>query len=265
MVQTNSIQVSVRVVARPPTVYRFLSEPECFVSWMGENSSIVGNIGGSMSITYPNGDVARGRVLEMKANQRIVFSWGYEGANHRPPAESTRVTIELEKIVEGTLVKLTHESLPSEEERRNHVMGWRHYLAVLASLASQQELSSLIESAVDSYIRAWNEPEAAGRMQHIDRCWENQATYRDPMSYVEGRDHLCEHIGVAQMFAPEARLEMTGGVDHCQGAVRFLWRIKGPGEIVIATGACFGQLSVAGRFSSLVSFWDRPTDDVTTS
>jgi uncharacterized protein YndB with AHSA1/START domain len=257
MAQPHSTQVRVKIVARPSTVYRFLSDPAYFANWMGQGSSISAKPGGSLTVKYPNGDVARGEVVEVTPNRRISFTYGYELPN-RPPPGSTRITVELQEIESGTLTTLTHEALPSEQEARDHTMGWRHFMGVLAAMASHEELGSLAESAVESYINAWNDTDSATRAKHIERCWEERATYRDPMSYIEGRDHLRDHIGSAQMFAPGARVEKTSGVDQCQGAARFLWKIHGPGDKILATGACFGQLSLAGRFLSIVSFWDPP-------
>lgn len=82
----------------------------------------------------PNGGLARGEVLEMVIDQRIVFTWGWEGHPTLPPGSST-VTIELAPRPGGTLVTLTHTGLP-EGETGVHRLGWEHYLGRLAGVAS---------------------------------------------------------------------------------------------------------------------------------
>ena len=254
MVQTHTTQATVTVAAQPATVYAFLTDPQRFQRWMGPGSSVGGQPGAAVTLRYPNGDVASGQVVDAKPNERVTFTYGYESGARLAPG-STRITFELRDHPNGTTVGLTHDGLPSEEEARNHLMGWRHYLGMLGVAVAEEELGGLARSAAETYVQAWNEENPGARAGLIERCWDANATLRDAMSYVEGRDHLNAHISAAQMFAPGARLEQTGNVDHCQGAVRFGWRIQVGGG-TMTTGACFGQLSLAGRFISVVSFWD---------
>lgn len=254
MVQTQTIQSTVTVAARPSTVYQFLTDSQKFARWMGPGSSTGERPGAAVAVRYPNGDVASGQLIEAKPKEKVTFTYGYESGARLAPG-STRLTFELREHPNGTVVSLSHDGLPSEEEARNHLMGWRYYLGMLAVAAAEEELGRLAQSAVETYIGAWNEADAAARAGQIERCWEENATLRDPMSYVEGRNHLNAHIATAQMFAPGARLEQTGNLGHCQGAVRFSWRIQAGGG-TMTTGVCFGHLSLAGRFTSVVSFWD---------
>jgi uncharacterized protein YndB with AHSA1/START domain len=254
MVQTHTAQATVSVAARSSTVYKFLTDPQRFQRWMGPGSSIGGQPGAAVTLRYPNGDVASGEVADLKPNERVAFTYGYQGGARFAPG-TTRITFELREHANGTSVALNHDGLPSQDEVRNHLMGWRHFLGMLAVAAAQEELGEVAPAAVAAYVQAWNETDVATRAGLIERCWEPSATLRDPMSYVEGRDNLNAQISTAQMFAPGAQFEQNGQVDQCQGAVRFGWKIQMGGG-TMTSGVCFGQLSLAGRFTSVVSFWD---------
>ena len=82
----------------------------------------------------PNGLNAQGRFVELTANRRIVFTWGWLGHETLPPGAST-VTIELERIgPEETQLTLVHGGLP-DDELDIHTLGWNHYVPRLASVA----------------------------------------------------------------------------------------------------------------------------------
>lgn len=91
-------------------------------------------------MTAPNDGVARGEVVELVPDRRIVFTWGWEGHPTLPPGSST-VTIELTPSDGATLVTLTHANLPMGESGL-HRDGWNHYLARLAGVASGEDMGA---------------------------------------------------------------------------------------------------------------------------
>lgn len=56
--------------------------------------------------------------------------------NHEVPPGSTTVEVTLTAEGDETVVRLVHLGLPAEPVRDDHAMGWRHYLARLATVAS---------------------------------------------------------------------------------------------------------------------------------
>ena len=83
----------------------------------------------------PSGDRVRGEYLTVEPPTRVVFTWGFEGSSDLPPGAST-VEITLRADGDGTIVRLRHERLPSDESRQQHAIGWQHYLERLALVAS---------------------------------------------------------------------------------------------------------------------------------
>jgi uncharacterized protein YndB with AHSA1/START domain len=81
-----------------------------------------------LKIRMPGGQIASGRFVEIVAEQRLVFTWGWEG--DAPPIEpgSTTVVIELEPDDGGTLLRLTHRALEPPPVAEHHRAGWEHYL-----------------------------------------------------------------------------------------------------------------------------------------
>jgi uncharacterized protein YndB with AHSA1/START domain len=76
----------------------------------------------------PGVHVASGTFVELVPNERIVFTWGWDGDASPLPAGSTMVVIELEPDGAGTLVHLTHSDLLDPPIAKLHRQGWEHYL-----------------------------------------------------------------------------------------------------------------------------------------
>jgi uncharacterized protein YndB with AHSA1/START domain len=89
--------------------------------------------GGLLRLAMADGSMAEGRFVELVPDERVVFTWGWQGSATVPPG-STTVEIELSPDGDGTLVRLTHRGLPPED-RVIHEIGWVHYLSRLAVAA----------------------------------------------------------------------------------------------------------------------------------
>jgi uncharacterized protein YndB with AHSA1/START domain len=121
--------------AEPELVYRFLTEADLMTRWMGVEVEIDPRPGGIYRVGSWGAEFARGNYTEVIPKRKVAFTWGYESGQQAPPAGSTLVEITLEERTPGTLVRLVHYRLPTDEERRSHDKGWRHYLARLKTAA----------------------------------------------------------------------------------------------------------------------------------
>jgi uncharacterized protein YndB with AHSA1/START domain len=131
---SDPIVIERRVGAPPSLVYSYLTESARWALWQGVSAGIDPRPGGIFAVTMPNGSRARGEFVELIPDQRVVFSWGWIDHPGVPPGSST-VVIDLIPEDEGTLIRLTHSGLPSEEIEL-HTAGWNRYLPRLA-LAAQ--------------------------------------------------------------------------------------------------------------------------------
>ena len=117
---------------------------------------------------------------------------------------------------------------------------------------------ALREAAVANvlaYAAAWNEPDAALRLELLERCWADEAVYVDPTVDLRGRSMLSEHISKVQARRPGARIELMSGVDLHHDVVRFLWRLARADGSFGETSIDFGELDGDGRLKKIVGFF----------
>lgn len=252
-----AIELTVRISARCETVFRFFSDPERYQSWMGQQSTIEPKLGGILTVSFGPGPTASGRIVEMVENERIVFSWGHEEGAGRVPPESTRVTITLTPTEEGTLVRLRHDGLPTEEQRTGHKRGWAYYLSSLAHLSACDRMVGQLDSILEAYIGAWNETDPTVRGSLLEQCWAREGVFRDRYGFVEGRDALSDYIGGVQMMMSGAKLQVAGVSAQTHFYVRHPWKSVNADGDVLARGTNFLQLDLDGRIASVVGFWDQ--------
>ena len=96
--------------------------------WQGVDGEIDARPGGVLQIRMPGGQVASGHFVEVIPDQRLVFTWGWEGDAPPVPPGSTTVVIELEADDAGTRLRLTHSALTPPPIADHHREGWKRYL-----------------------------------------------------------------------------------------------------------------------------------------
>ena len=131
------VTVTRRIRAAPEKVYRFFTDPALWSRWQGTSATVDAQPGGTLRIVIGPGEtgVAEGRFVELDPFEQIVFTWGWASSplSTLPPG-STLVTVLLRPDGDGTLVTLTHDSLP-KGEREIHEAGWSLYLDRLVTIA----------------------------------------------------------------------------------------------------------------------------------
>ena len=116
------------IAASPATVFSFFTDIERWTSWQGVDGEVDVRPGGIFRVRMPGAQVASGRFVEVIPEQRLVFTWGWEGAASPVPPGSTTVVIELEPDGAGTLLRLTHTELSPPPVAEHHREGWERYL-----------------------------------------------------------------------------------------------------------------------------------------
>jgi uncharacterized protein YndB with AHSA1/START domain len=81
---------------------------------------------------HKDGNIHRvsGTYREIKPPEKIAFTWLWE---RDPQADESLVTIEFRDLGPSTEILLTHENLPSMEQREKHEHGWIGCVAHLSN------------------------------------------------------------------------------------------------------------------------------------
>jgi uncharacterized protein (TIGR03086 family) len=128
---TMTVELSVIVPLGPDETFAMLTEPARLRRWQAVTARVDLRAGGEYRWTIVPGLSAAGTFSEIEPGKRLVFTWGWEGDESLPPGAST-VTITLEPADGGTLVRLVHDGLTSEQAA-GHGEGWKHYWERLAA------------------------------------------------------------------------------------------------------------------------------------
>ena len=136
MTDGHVVQLEVRIDARPDLVFRYLTEAERYARWQGVRAELDPRPGGIYRVNVTGRDIARGEYVEINPYSKVVFTWGWEGDNHPIPPGSSTVEVTFQPDGDGTLVRLRHYNLPTDEDRGRHAEGWDHYLPRLQAAAT---------------------------------------------------------------------------------------------------------------------------------
>ena len=137
-VGSETVEVEVRIAARPETVFSFLSDGPGMARWFGSKVDLDPRPGGAIRVDITGRDIVRGAVVEIVRNQRLVFTFGWEGEGHPVPPGSTTVEISLTEDGDATIVRLRHSDLPADQAG-GHKEGWEHFLPRLVEVGEGRD------------------------------------------------------------------------------------------------------------------------------
>jgi uncharacterized protein YndB with AHSA1/START domain len=124
------VDKTVRIEAPQEAIFKLLTEPEQLRRWI-PMTDFEARVGGNIRM-QKNEWIAVGQIVELDPPNSVAFTWDWQ---NEPIGARTVVKYELKKDGTGTLVRLTHTGLPSEERAKNHHEGWVHYLGRLKTVA----------------------------------------------------------------------------------------------------------------------------------
>jgi uncharacterized protein YndB with AHSA1/START domain len=245
-----SVERTVVIRARRATVFRYFTDAGRFAAWWGAGSSIEGRPDGEVQIRYPNGSTAGGKVLEIVDGERIVFTFGYDGADKPIPRGGSRVTITLDDHADGTRVRLLHE-VADAPTRDAHVPGWRFQLSRFADVVAAEEHAD-VAALADRFFAAWNEADEAKRRDTLDAIVTDDVEFRDAWAAIAGRDELAAHIAAARMHMPGALIRRDERIAHCQGTAVAKWIWFAADGAIISRGINVITLAPDGKIAKVV-------------
>src|SRR5215211_1975428 len=112
---TTVVEQTVRISARPETVWRYWTDPERLCDWWGAVAEVDPRPGGTCRIEMDGGPIMRGEYVELVPHERIVFSFGWEPTDRAPAIApgSTLVEITLTRDGDDTIMALRHSGIPA--------------------------------------------------------------------------------------------------------------------------------------------------------
>jgi len=233
-------------------VFTFFTDSARWAAWWGVGSTIDPRVGGRVYIRHPGNVEVSGEVLEIRAPQHLVFTYGYTSG--APFASGgSRVTITLDEVASGTRLHLTHE-FPDASSRDHHIQGWRFQLSLFSN-AVLDIVHADVSANVDAWFTLWAEPDSATRAATLSRIAAASVAFRDRYSLVEGADELSAHIAAAQRFMPGLALQRRGPVRHCQGTAIADWAAVGADGVTKGQGSNVFTLGADGKIQSATGFW----------
>ena len=238
--------------ARPATVFEFFTNSQDWAAWWGAGSSIDARPGGRLLIRHPNGIEVTGEVIDLRAPERIIFSYGYASGGPIPPGGS-QVTIRLDGHPSGTLLQLTHE-FSDAGARDEHVQGWRFQLSLFANAVANKVNASAAQT-VDRWFAAWSDPQATSREATLSAIGTGDIRFYDRFSCIAGDDEVKAHLAAVHKFMPGMRLERRGDVRHCQSHVLADWVALGGDGQERGRGTNLFVLDADGRIAEVTGFW----------
>ena len=132
------LERSIRIEARPETVYSFFTDPKKMVLWKGTLAELDPRPGGIYRVEITGDDIASGEYVELVPYNRIVFTWGWEGEDSPLLPGSSTVEITLVEDHGATLLTLRHLGLPAPLIK-THGEGWDHFLPRLQAAAEGRQ------------------------------------------------------------------------------------------------------------------------------
>ena len=121
--------------ASPATIFEYLTVPEKHVEWEGTKAEIDPRPGGVYRVLVAGSYQAAGEFVEVVANEKVVFTFGWDQPGNPIGPGSTRVEITLHPEGNKTRLRLVQSGLP-EEAVKDHSSGWDHYIGRLAVVAA---------------------------------------------------------------------------------------------------------------------------------
>ena len=133
--QANVVEMTLRIAARPETVWRYWTDPERMREWWGA-AELDPQPGGDCIVEMGGGGVMRGTFLELVPHERIVFTLGWDSIDGAPDVAPGSSVVEITLTPDGadTLLALRHRGLPAATAGE-HRSGWGHFLPILAAVA----------------------------------------------------------------------------------------------------------------------------------
>ena len=124
----------------PETTFSYFTDPEKHCRWQGVEAELDPRPGGVYRVALAPQVWIVGEYLEVEPPHRLVLSWGVESSIGLPgcfqpvPPGSSTVEIRFVPDGEGTIIRVRHMDLPTEDARWGTAVGWNGFLPRLVTI-----------------------------------------------------------------------------------------------------------------------------------
>ncbi len=149
--ELGTIERELYIDATPEIVFEVVSDPAHAKQWWPDEAryeTVVGSAGEILFADDDGGKVEALTVVDMEPPTRFSFRWTHPAGEVAAAGNSLLVTFDLTPSGGGTLLRMTEtgfremgwEVAVLEEQYREHVAGWDHFLPRLAPYVATLEL-----------------------------------------------------------------------------------------------------------------------------
>ncbi len=133
---TNIVEQTVRISARPETVWTYWTDAQRICDWWGAAAELDPTPGGMYRVEMEGGYVMCGEFLELEPYVRLVFSFGWEQTDGLPSIApgGSKVEVTLVEDAGDTILTLRHTGIP-DAVAELHASGWSEFLPRLVASA----------------------------------------------------------------------------------------------------------------------------------
>jgi hypothetical protein len=114
---------------------------------------------------------------------------------------------------------------------------------------------------IDTYLAAYNEPDAASRHELVARSFAESGHLVDPPIDGQGHDGIADMMGAVHQQYPGHRFRRASAVDEHHGFFRYAWELRSPDDAVVLTGTDVGSVDDAGRLTNVIGFFGPLPED----
>jgi uncharacterized protein YndB with AHSA1/START domain len=129
------LEREILIDASPETIFGMLTQRDKHLLWEGTEVELDPRPGGVYRVLVGGQHQAAGEFVEVVANEKVVFTFGWEAEDNPIRPGSTTVEYTLHPEGDKTLLRMRHMGLP-DDAISDHTQGWDHYLERLAIAAS---------------------------------------------------------------------------------------------------------------------------------
>lgn len=117
------------------------------------------------------------------------------------------------------------------------------------------ETALAIDTTIDEYFAAWNEPDSARRLMLAESVWIADGRCVDPLADVKGPRGFADMIEGVRQQAPGHTVRLASAVERHHDQLRFVWEFVAADGTISLAGIDVCEVTDDGRLQSVCGFF----------